>query len=81
MRLRTWIRSVAAAFGAIWIGLAGASAFHPNDPSLVPSELVWQVFGLLAYAGILALPIMVIIGFASAVVHLSGRCHTRNQGA
>jgi hypothetical protein len=80
MRRRTWLLAVAFAFSAIWVGMVGASAFHPNEPSLAPSELLWQIFGLFAYAGIIAMPLLAAIGLASLVIHLCGRWHARHQG-
>jgi hypothetical protein len=60
---------MAIAFAAVWIGLLGAWAFNPDDGAIAHAEPLWRVFGIAAYLGALALPVLAL----TAVIALGGR--------
>lgn len=54
-----------AAIAAITVGMFGAWAFNPDSGAVARVEVLWQVFGIAVYAGVLAL---VVLGLSSLVL-------------
>jgi len=69
-------RAFFIAWLVMWSGFLGAVAFHPDDGFLLRSERLWQLFGIGAYLGAIALyAIAAIVLLRRALRGLRRLCH------
>jgi hypothetical protein len=80
MRVRTFTVAIGLACAAVFIGLAGAGAFNPDDGYVAQVDPLWRLFGIAVYLGALALPVILLTGFVALVLQLCRRWHSRVSG-
>ncbi|MFL5841496.1 MAG: hypothetical protein ACJ77Z_13690 [Thermoleophilaceae bacterium] len=78
MRRRPLGIAVAIAFAAIWIGLLGAWAFNPDDGAVAHAEPLWRVFGITAYLGAFAIPVLAVTSVFALGVRAVDACRRRH---
>jgi hypothetical protein len=81
MRARSFAAALAIAFAAAVLGMAGAAAFNPDDGLVAHVDLLWRVFGIGVYLGVIAVPVILLTGLVALVWHLAARLHERHLGA
>ena len=70
-------RAFLVAVVLVAVGLLGASAFNPDDGSLLRSEPLWRVFGLAAYLGFAGLYLIPIVALGRVVMGIGRRAGRR----
>jgi len=75
---RAFAGATAIAVGAVIIGMTGAAAFNPDDGLVAHVDLLWRVFGIGVYLGVIALPVILLTGLVTFVMRFAGRLRPRN---
>jgi hypothetical protein len=73
MRVRSLALFAVLAWAAIAIGMLGASAFNPDDGSVAHVEVLWRIFGIGVYLGVVALWVLTLTAIVLLVMRAAGR--------
>jgi hypothetical protein len=77
VRARTFFAALGIALALVVVGMAGAGAFNPNDGFVAHADALWRVFGAAVYLGVIAVPVILLTGVASLLMHIAAARHTR----
>jgi hypothetical protein len=78
--MRSLARSALVASAAIAIGMLGASAFNPDNGSVAHVEMLWRIFGIGVYLGVLALWVLTLTAIVLVLTRTVGACRRRHDG-
>jgi hypothetical protein len=73
MRVRSLALFAVLAWAVIAIGMLGASAFNPDDGSVAHVEVLWRIFGIGVYLGVVALWVLTLTAIVLLVMRAAGR--------
>jgi hypothetical protein len=78
VRAKPFAIGLVIAFAAIALGLLGAWAFNPDDGAVAHAEPLWRFFGIAAYLGALALPVLALTAVFALGARAVDACRRRH---
>lgn len=71
------LRAFVFAAVVVAVGLLGAAAFNPDDGLVAESDVLWRMFGISAYVGLVAVYVIPALALGRLVLGVAGRVGRR----
>lgn len=78
MSVKSLATGLAIVLLVIGTGMLGAWAFNPDSGTVAHVEALWRVFGIAAYLGALALPLLLLRAAVAASARAVRACRRRH---